>query len=250
MKKVLLTLALAAFAFAANAQFIVGGQIGFGSTGGTDKYEANSPANAFNVPNTKSTDLTIAPTISYVLNDNMQVGLNIAYTSSSTTVYTFGAYAIDKEDWVKTTTGIFTIAPYFRYYFAQIDKFNFFCEAQLGFSTSGRDKGHMYDNTGTPVIDEDFKGATSTTALAFSITPGVNYRISEHFSADCYIDLAGLVFLTGSTKNYGAVTASGWDDDFLVNTNTINYFGLTANADAQDITTHLGNFRIGFNYHF
>ena len=250
MKKVLLTLALAAFAFAANAQLILGGQIGFSSMGGTDKYEANSPANAFNVPNTKTTDFTIAPTISYVINEKMQAGLNISYTATTTTVYTMGAYAIDKEDWMKTTTSTFAIAPYFRYYFANFNKFNFFCEAQLGFSTTPRDKGHMYDNTITPTVDQDLTGGTSMTMLAFTITPGVNYRISDHFSADLYIDLAGLAYASISTKNYGALTTSGWDDDFLVNTNTINYFGLTANADAQDLNAHFGNFRIGFNYHF
>ena len=250
MKKILFTLALAAFGFTANAQFIIGGQIGYGNTGGTDKFEANGPVNAYDVPNNKSSNLTIAPTISYVLNDNMQAGLTLSFTSVSNTNYTAAAYALDKEVWTKNTTNIFTIAPYFRYYFANINKFNFFCEAQLGFSTTGRTNGHTYNNTITPVIDEDIKGATSSTSVFFSIIPGVNYRINEHFSADCYIDLAGLVFLSNSTKNYGALTTSGWDDDFLVHTNTNNYFGLTANAAAQDLNTQFGNFRIGFNYHF
>ena len=38
MKKVLLTIAAVAFAFAANAQFVVGGQLGFTSNGGQRNY--------------------------------------------------------------------------------------------------------------------------------------------------------------------------------------------------------------------
>ena len=250
MKKALFTLALAGFAFAANAQFILGGEIGLTTTGGTNSYEANSPLNAFDVPNNKSFGLTLAPTISYVINDQMQAGVEISYTMGSTTNYTAAAYAIGKEDWTKTKTSFFGIAPYFRYYFANAGKFNFFCEAQFGFSIMPRDKGHVYNNNLPVTRDEDVTGTTKSTMIALAITPGVNYRISEHFSADLYIDLAGLAFLHTSTKTYGAMTTSGWDDDFLVNTDKTNFFGLTANASAQGINTHLGNFRLGFNYHF
>ena len=78
MKRVILTIALAAFTFAANAQFIIGGNVGFNTTGGTDNFEANTVA-AYDVPLTQTNRLTIAPTISYVINDNMQAGLGISY---------------------------------------------------------------------------------------------------------------------------------------------------------------------------
>ena len=250
MKKALFTLTLAGFAFAANAQFILGGQIGLGTLGGTNSYEANAPANAYDVPNTKSFDFTFAPEIGYQINEQMIAGVTLFMNVSNGTLYAAASYALGKEDWVKNSTRQYGIAPYFRYYFANAGKFNFFCEAELGLSMSPRSKGHAYDNTGLTVIDDDFRGVTSTSEVYFTITPGVNYRISEHFSADLYIDLAGLMFSHQSQKTYGALTTSGWDDDFLVNTDKNNYFGLTANASAQDFTTHFGNFRLGFNYHF
>lgn len=257
MKKALFTLALAGFAFAANAQFVVGGQLGFNTTGGTNSYEQNGAAAAYDVPNTKTTGLTIAPSVGYVLNEKMQAGLSINYTFGTTTTYTALAYANDKETYSKINRNTFEIAPYFRYYFATVGKFNFFCQAELGLALQPRTSGHNYNNNvapNTPVTDVDTKGATSTTTLRFSVTPGVNYRINERFSADLYIDLAGLTFEHTSTKTYGANVGTGasahWDEDFLVNTNKDNTFRLNANTSDQTLMAHLNNFRLGFNYHF
>ena len=252
MKKALLTITLAAFAFAANAQFIVGGQIGFNTTGGNDNVAANSFLNTdeYSVPNTQFNGLTIAPVFSYVINDNMQVGIQIAYTWNSTKTFVPAAYVLDKEAWTKDVNSTFGIAPYFRYYFANADKFNFFCEAQLGWNTTSRGKTTTFSNmTGTDVTTET-TGNTKFSSVAFTIVPGVNYRISEKFSADLYIDLAGLYFNHNTIKTYGALTANGWDDDMLVDTDVTNDFGLFANASAQSINAHLGIFRLGFNYHF
>ena len=250
MKKAILTIAVAAFAFAANAQFIIGGEIGFNTTGGSDNYEANSPATAFSVPNTATNSLTIAPVISYVINDKMQVGLEFDIITSSAKNYTFAAYAVDKEAWAKTSTSSFAIAPYFRYYFATAGNFSFFCQAQLGYGWSPRTKNSTFSNVTGTDVSTDAKGTTSMSAINLGITPGVNYRINEHFSADLFIDLAGLSFTHAATKNYGALTTSGWDDDFLVNTDVTNTFGFNANANAQTLNAHLGAFRLGFNYHF
>lgn len=249
MKKVILTIALAAFTFAANAQFIIGGNVGFNTTGGTDNFEANTVA-AYDVPLTQTNRLTIAPTISYVINDNMQAGLGISYTLNTTKTFNAASYVLGNEDWQKDRSNTFTIAPYFRYYFANAGDFNFFCEVQAAFSITPRDNTHNYDNTVTPIVDEDVAGATQTTSIGLSIVPGVNYRISEHFSADIYIDLARIGFTHTSTKNYGALTTSGWDNDFLVDTESSNRFNMFANSGAQTIANHLGNFRIGINYHF
>ncbi len=245
MKKVFLTLALVAFTMAANAQWILGGQLGFNTTSGTFTSET-SPV--WDAPNNKAMTLAIAPTISYVLNDKMQVGLGIEYSYGTMTNYTQGAYALNQEVWSKTSMTMFTVAPYFRYYFANAGKFNFFCEAALGFGISPRTKIHDYSNAAVLGYDDEYDGTTKTTMIGLTVTPGVNYRISDHWSADCYIDLAGLAFLHTSTKTY--VGGTGTNKDDLVSTDVDNMFGLVANSSAQDLNAHFGNFRIGFNYHF
>lgn len=243
MKKLFITLALVAFAMTANAQWILGGQLGFNTTSGTYTQEA---APTWNTPNTKTTSFTIAPTISYVLNEKMQIGLSLGYDMLTNTNYTAAAYALNQEAWAKTTASMFSIAPYFRYYFAQAGKFNFFCEAALEFGIIQRSNHHDYSNVPLASYDNTYKGNLSTSVLALTIVPGVNYRISNHWSADCYIDLAGLAFTHTSVKTYGV----GTDADALFDTDVTNTFGLMANTSAQDLNAHLGNFRIGFNYHF
>lgn len=244
MKKVFLTLALVAFAFAANAQFVIGGQLGFNTNG--SKYTQESANPVWDSPVAKAMNLTIAPSVGYMLNDNMQVGLSLEYTLTNTTNYNRAVYALGQEEWAKTSNSVFTIAPYFRYYFAQAGDFNFFCEATLGYGIMGRGNNHDYSNVPGLSYDNEYKGVNSMNVLMFTIIPGVNYRFSENFSADCYIDLAGLAFYNITTKTYGV----GADPDALFSTDVNNVFGLVANTSAQDLNAHLGNFRIGFNYHF
>lgn len=248
MKKVFLTIAMVAFAMAANAQFVVSGQFGFNTTGGNTHVEAVAPVTtAFDYPATKTSNFTFSPSVGYMLNENMQVGLGLLYTTGSTTNYgAIATYYAGQEDWVKFKNSALGITPYFRYYFAQAGNFNFFCEAALAFVTNGRSHTHTYDNSVNPVIDAEADGPTSTTILDFSIVPGVNYKFSDNWSADCYIDLAGLAYTRTATKNYGTAT----DPDVVTSTNVATSFGLIANAAAQDLNAHLGNFRIGINYHF
>lgn len=243
MKKIFFMAAFVASAMAANAQWILGGQLGFSTNSQKTDYEKAGIIDAYTYPTAKSTDFVIAPTVSYVLNDKMQigVGLNIDYLSNTT----FGApaaYAADKEAYVKTSRYTYGITPYFRYYFAQAGKFNFFCEAALSLSTSPRTSIHTYSNYLVD-IDNDTKGASSISDVSLTITPGFNYRISNKWSADCYIDLAGIYFSHNVVKSYDS-------NDDLVSTDKDNTFGLRATATAQDLNSHLGNFRIGFNYHF
>ena len=242
MKKIVFTLAFVALTVAANAQFILGGSLGFNTTGGNYNIASTSLTHEYDMPATKTVDLTIAPAISYVLNEKMQIGLGINYNLNTRTNYGSSlAYYNDKEDWTKLRTSSFGIAPYFRYYFANAGKFSFFCEATLGLTFTPRSYSHVYSNY-LATIDSESDGPSKTTDIAFTIVPGVNYRINQHLSADCYIDLAGLYFSHSATKNYVG--------DDVVSTDSYNNFGLLCNASAQTINAHFNAFRIGFNYHF
>ena len=57
------------------------------------------------------------------------IGLSLLYATGSTTNFMQAAYALNQEAWTKTSNTMFAVSPYFRYYFAQAGKFNFFCEA-------------------------------------------------------------------------------------------------------------------------
>lgn len=242
MKKIFLTLSLIAFAMTANAQWILGGQLGFNTDGGKVNGEATTLTPAYDYPNNKTTNFTIAPTISYVLNEKMQIGLSLNYGLTKTTNYNPLTYVAGYEEYAITKNSSWGIAPYFRYYFAKAGKFNFFCEATLGFYGVPRTYNHNYSNVPVVGYDNEIDGATSASLIGFTLTPGVNYRLGQHWSADCYINLASLAFVHMTTKSYTG--------DNLDETNNYNYFGLEANASSQDLNTHFGNFSIGINYHF
>lgn len=258
MKKLLLTVVLAAFAFAANAQFVVGGNIAFLTNGGSMKYTAGTTE--MNVPAAddgsgyfaKGWSLLLAPKVGYQLNDKMQAGISLQFETGSEKNYTpyVAGYAIDAnfEGWSQVSYSAFGIAPYFRYTLCTLGKFNVFCEAQAAFEFIGKDKYHDFNtaisSVGVAANDDTYEGSVKGFIFDFTVTPGLNYKINDNISADLYVDLLGLEFLSVKTTddNY-----SGTND---VRVNTENTFGFVANLAPQTLNSHLGLFRLGFNYHF
>ncbi|MBP5327904.1 MAG: hypothetical protein J6Y98_08345 [Bacteroidales bacterium] len=250
MKKVLLTLAFAGLAIAANAQFVISGQFGFNTNGGNTHYEAIAPMTAtVDVPANKTMDFTFAPSVGYMLNDNMQVGVGLFYSMQSTTNYTAAPYFANYEAWNLDKQSFFGIAPYFRYYFAEAGNFNFFCQAELAFAMMPKTHFHYVNTTPAPTgYDDEGDGNVTANVISLSITPGVNYKFNDNWSADCYIDLAGLAFTHTTMKTYAGFGATNPDE--LISTDVNNTFGLNVNADPQTLNAHFGNFRLGVNFHF
>lgn len=267
MKKALFTIALAAFAFAANAQFVIGGQLGFTSQGGNTHYVHTDPLAAasydYNTPgynewNTNT--ITLLPKIGYNLNDKMQVGAKLGITWDKTTDFSgYGpirSQVPDFEGWTSESSLGFVFAPYFRYNFATSGKFTFFCEAQLALTINPNAKRHTYNSAYTlgginfaEVDEDDLTYSFKSTSIALTVVPGVNYKINDKFSADLYVDLLGLGFTHRTTTTVNDYSVGGVEDTYET-TRSYNDFYLMANCDAQTLRNHLDLFRIGFNYHF
>lgn len=96
MKKIFMVAALMIATVSASAQIWMGGDLGFRSADGQDSR--------FN----------IMPTVGYQINDNWDVAIRVGYTKWG------GA-------------GTFTIAPFARYTFAQLDAVSFFVDGGLDF---------------------------------------------------------------------------------------------------------------------
>lgn len=230
MKKVLLTLALAAFAFAANAQYVIGGQIGVNHDGNANgDYSNNS-----------NTTLTIMPKVGYWLNDNMQVGLNFGVDYNYNRNY---AGDNNNDHYFSNTQLQYQIAPYFRYNFAQWNNFKVFCEAQLAFGITPKGS---WKNT---VANTSGNGNTKATAIDLTVVPGLNYALTENISLDLYVNLLGLYY------NYTTTTTTVAGVDNVVKDHSM---GLLADMTAQPflgigvagLAGHLTNFAVGFNYSF
>ena len=221
MKKILLTLALAAFAFTANAQLVIGGNIGVNHDADyDDNYTAAYGSYA-------RTTIDILPKIGYQLNDNMQVGADLGWTYSYTR-----RYAGAKDTYTSRPQSAIVFAPYFRYNFATWKNFSIFCEATLDFELGLESQTHSFVN-GSEVAGSPVKNGDNYTYFGINVLPGLNYAFSKSFSMDIYINLASLYW--GMTSREGSAS---------------HEWGLGADASAQTINNHLNNFEIGFNYHF
>lgn len=279
MKKVLLTIAAVAFAFAANAQFVIGGQLGFTSNGGHMDYTAvaGSTTTAFTVPGSvsmaavtaqKTMALTIMPKVGYQLNDQMQAGLSFGIANNKTIDYSpyanyYSASIEGFEGYVSRTSMNWVVAPYFRYNFAEMGNFTLFCEAQITLMGGAADKIHEYNTAVTtagvgvtgpyvaiPATDTTYKDDTKSFTFGFSVVPGLNYKLGESCSLDLYVDLFRLGFTSTKTTVFQDNTVPGGATNTreMINVDNNFYFGL--NASARDLNTQFGWFRLGFNFHF
>jgi len=105
MKKLIVVLVAALMAFTANAQYYVGGHVGFTSD---DDYSS----------------FTIRPDFGYVLNDQISVGAVIGYYSTKMS---------------NMTSSEITINPYLRYNLAKIGIVNVFVDGEVAISIPGGD---------------------------------------------------------------------------------------------------------------
>lgn len=254
MKKIVLTLALAAFAFAANAQFVIGGQIGLTTNGGNAwiSTTAGNTTTEYTLPRDVTTNFVLAPKFGYNLNDKMHIVVVLGFATTVEKEYGDYQYLYRAhkgfEGWDKTTVNSVYFAPYFRYTAFNYNKFSFFAEAQLAYMYAPKNRVRSYNTAVTGVIeahDATVEGKTTTSALAITIVPGVNYRFSNHFSADLYIDLIGIAF-NSETAHYKN-TVDGAETESKT---TVRDFGCIATLNAETLTNHLNLFRLGFNYHF
>lgn len=254
MKKIVLTLALAAFAFAANAQYVIGGQIGFNTNGG--KHWASNTTGTttteYTLPNDVSSMFVLAPKFGYNINEKMHVGIVLGFASETEKDYsnyrTLYGTAKEFEGWDKTTQNYFYVAPYFRYTCMQFDKLSVFVEAQLAYGFSPKAKYRSYNTAIAGVVDANDNSTTgniTSSEFAFTVAPGVNYRFSNHFSADLYIDLLGLSF--SSTTSHYYDSNNGVTNEWK---RTSNDFSCIATLGTETLRDHLSLFRLGFNYHF
>lgn len=233
MKKVFLTIALAAFAFAANAQLFVGANLGFNTSNGTSQtvYTSGNTTVTTDGVLPSSTDFYFMPKIGYQLNDKMAAGIILGY-SSSTTVTTltnpYGPLANNYEGTRTVASSTLNFTPFFRYNLMELNNFTLFCEAAIPIRISPAEKineHEEYDNTVTNKhITEDVNiEGWATTSYGLTITPGLNYKLSDNLNMDLYFNAIGLGFtMTNSTRTQNDVIVNG---DQQVDTRNTTDFG-------------------------
>ncbi|MCR4583876.1 MAG: porin family protein [Prevotella sp.] len=116
MKKILMTLVAVAMATTMNAQWYVGGSVGFGSV----KVAGGSSESTYKV----------IPEVGYNINDNWAVGVALGYQKGTCS---FGNSLLDFTNF--NTAEVFAVSPYARYTFVNSDLVNVFIDGALDFGS-------------------------------------------------------------------------------------------------------------------
>lgn len=227
MKKVILTLTLAAFAFAANAQFIVGGNLGFGgnSNSSVNTNTTGGTTTTTEITGPKDFNFYIMPKFGYQINDKMSAGIILGF-SHYNDVRTLTS-PIAPSLWGSTEyTGTWTtnynminVTPYFRYNAMELNNLTLFVEASIPIAFKTADKT-VVEEEGNELLTGNHLTVTTEgtdnryTSFGLNITPGLNYALNDHLSLDVYFNAINLGFSVVKTHT----SVDNFENDETVDT--------------------------------
>lgn len=218
MKKLFITIAFVAAAMFAQAQFFVGGNIGLNTQSSKITVEQNGVSASADGP--KWFGFEFNPSVGYMFNDNMGVGLDL--------VFVYGKETEKGDDYTLTTKGTtLGFAPYFRYVFAEVDNFKFYADAKIDYRWR-TPKATLEQDGVSLSMDGD-----KTSQLFLGVVPGMAYQLTDNISMNCQLNILSL--------GYTSTKLEEKDDDVTTTTKYSEFdFGVN---DATPIT-------IGFFYTF
>lgn len=288
MKKIVLTLALSAFAFAANAQLVISANIGGSQTSGEVSTSSeivvgtDSTTPPQITPLEGNTNLTGGLKIGYKFG-KAEVGIAASYNKSTSKnmpldptiipiigIYEGVNYGIPT---IKTTGGIsssavtsITIAPYFRYDILRAGDVAIFAELNLFYNMT-KDPTIVFTelNEGPEGIalpsvkDTTIVRPLNSTSLGVSVVPGLSWQLNDNCSIDLYLDFLSLAYRKTTTNRidfaYNSRIVNGnklvTDHTETVITTTQTAFGGTLTGTPLLTELHKNNWvRVGFNFTF
>lgn len=227
MKKVFLTLSLVAAAFFCQAQLFIGGDLGFGMTGGNVSGSINNVTETYDLP--KTTTFEIVPTIGFMFDESIGIGLDFGYGISN--------YKEKDDDYsYKESMNSWVVAPYFRWVFGHFDRVSLYADARIGF---GGDKSKY-------TLTEDkltFNGdGDKVFNFGFNIVPGINFMLNDNIALNAKLNLISLGY--NMTKVTSKEDADGYfkgDDEFEITKKSTSFgFGVNYRTALE----------VGFVYQF
>ncbi len=219
MKKVFLTLSLVAAAFFCQAQLFIGGDLGFGMTGGNVSAKQGNSTETANLP--KATTFEIVPTIGFMFSDNIGIGLDFGYRIDNQKAS--GEEGNIKWD-EKVGQNSWIVAPYFRWVFGQFDRVSLYADARINF---GGGKAKWSETVGNETLSGD---GDKVSNFGFNIVPGINFMISDNIALNARLNLISLGYnMTKTTTK---------------NPENIEYY----RADEWEYTVKKTDFGFGVNY--
>lgn len=279
MKKIVLTLVLAAFAFAANAQLVISANIGGSMTSGnthtnTHVTVVTDSTASTDTPMQDVTAYTAGLKIGYKFLQKFHVGVSGSYSASTienqpldpTIIPMIGnsVPTFTTTGTMSTKTSSFTVAPYFRYDFLQAGDVSLFVELS-GFYTKVmnpiinaevHNAGPMDVNIDTTFTN--IPRPLTSTSFGVSLVPGLSWQLSKHCGIDLYMDFLALAYSATTTTRtdieytfrYSNLVLS-YETDMTTYTTDETQMGATITG--TPLLTPLGTnnwVRVGFNFTF
>jgi hypothetical protein len=285
MKKIVLTLALAVFAFAANAQLVISANIGGSMTSGTvNNYRhitivVDSSSNV-DIPMEKYTNFTGGLKIGYKFG-KAQAGVAASYsmytidnqTLDPTIIPIVGVYngvnygiaSVLTTGGMSTKGSSFMVAPYFRYDIIQAGDVSIFAEVDLFYSRSNSPVIHATEVNVNPIVnfnltlDSTFARPLVTTSYGINVVPGLSWQLSNHFGIDLYLDFLSLAYSNTKTVRmdneyqYRLINGVQLETNVITNIVTTEDTQLGGGLTGTPLLTELGRnnwVRVGFNFTF
>lgn len=195
MKKLFIALVFVATGLVANAQFFVGGNIGFNSTNGNNE---NTEITTFGdkqdtditttYDNRKST-FSIKPTVGYMMSDVIGFGATIGFEKETVKTCT---NVTKKEFNNKSMKSTFDFTPFFRYVFGDFGKIKLYADAKLPLKFGSEKVKYEVTNNDKTEIKKD-KGPKEF-GIGFYIQPAFTYQFNDHISFNAELGLLSLGF--------------------------------------------------------
>lgn len=186
MKKYIVVAVLAFFAInsaqaqVAQGRVMVGGNVGFGQNSGN---------------NNSSTNFSFNPSLGYFITDNIALGAGLIMTSTSNTTTVINTTT-------RNTTNTIGLAPFARYYGEIVEKFYWFGNAGISYSSFSNKTTVTLNNTSTTTTNPN------TNQFRFNLGGGLAFFPSEKFQLElAYNVLSFQSFDNGSSSfNFGLNT--------------------------------------------
>ncbi len=276
MKRFILTLVLAAFAFAANAQLFVSANVGGSMSSGnvnsvTHITIVTDSTIITDTPLDKSSSFSGGLKVGYKFG-RIQVGVAGSYSMGSTTsqsidptqipVISTTGFVTTGETTIKSSS--ITVAPYVRFDIIQAGDIALFAElhgfytmlqdpslsAHVDIKKSGNDY-RAYDTTFSPVMHG--------TSLGAQVIPGLSWQLDKHCSLDLYFDILSVAFTKTTMVEEQCVydaRITGMDTyklDVTRTTVTTNTTDISGGLTGTPLLTELHSrnwVRVGFSFTF
>ena len=178
---------VAAGLFVSAQGLFVGGNIGMNTE--NSKFTVETGGISASIDGPKWFGFEFNPTVGYMFNDNMGVGLDLMFVYGKTTE----KLTDEDGDYTKTTKETsFGFAPYFRFIFAEIDDFQFYADAKVSYRKYT--PKYTFEQGGISASMDGDK----TTQIGIGVVPGMKYNFTDNISMNCRLNILSLGYT--STK--------------------------------------------------